>query len=169
MKMDNVCCPYQDPIFKKPLAEENTNCMRGRRGRWEESRPLRGYQSTPCLHYKTLRRRQQKAVWHQSHWRHIAFSNNCDHLCLPGETEESLWESPALAHNLFWKIFFVTTSRAMCHTCCQTGHTKLGVGMLLFFIWTGICVSDLDILPMFPAPLKVEFQKSTFRRPCGPI
>lgn len=33
--------------------------------------------------------------------RHIALSINCDHLCIPGEREESLWCSSELAHHFF--------------------------------------------------------------------
>lgn len=130
--MDNVCCPYQNPIFKKPLAEENTNCMRGRRGRWEESRPLRGYQSTPCLHYRHFEGDSRKRYG----------INPIDAILLSLTTvttfayqvrQRSLYGTAPRWHTTFSEIFFfVTTSRAMCHTCCQTGHTKMGVGMLLF-------------------------------------
>lgn len=167
MKMDKVCCPYQDPIFKKPLAEENTNWEGeeegGRRvGLCEGTRVHPAYTTR---HFKGDSRKRYGI-------------NPIDAILLSLTTvttfayqvrQRSLYDRAPRWHTTFPENFFVTTSRAMCHTCCQTGHIKMGVGMLLFFIWTGICVSDLDILPMFPAPLEVEFQKSTFRRPCGPI
>lgn len=73
--------------LKKPLTEGKTNCMGG------GGESHRAYPANTARHFEGERTGRFSSFDHPSGVvrieRHIALSNICDHLRIPGETEES--------------------------------------------------------------------------------
>lgn len=130
------------PHLKKPLTEEKTNCM-GVGGK------KRVIERTLLILQDALKKRGQEGfppLTTLQEWLGLnvillrlstvitfAYQVRQRNHCGIALSWHTAFSGPFSFVYLF-NFFLSQASRAICHTCCQTGCTKAGTGMLRFFI-----------------------------------